>query len=143
MLSTRGYLMKMPGVLTGLFRRLQWRLTLSYTLVTVAALVVVELALLGLLLILLNSDFLTQEIVSTIRSDLVPQVSGYLDNSPSDVEGLRKWLRTVVDDSIANEQGSPRLTQGLSIQFDQNYQLFVIETGGKLLADNTTSKFLK
>ncbi len=123
-----------PAILTRLSRRLQWRLTLSYTVVTVAALIVVELALLGLLFLLLNSNFLTQEIVSTIRSDLVPQVSGYLDSSPADVEGLNKWLRTVVDDSIGSEQGSPRLTRGLSIQFDQDYQLFVIETSGRLLA---------
>jgi NarL family two-component system sensor histidine kinase LiaS len=126
--------MKKSGKSIGPFRRLQWRLTLSYTLVTVGALVVVELAILGLLLLALNSDFLIGEIVAAIRSDVVPQAATYLDRIPPDVEGLNTWLRTVVDDSTANDGGSRRLTQGLSIQFDQNYQLFVIDADGTLLA---------
>jgi NarL family two-component system sensor histidine kinase LiaS len=133
-LSIRGNLMEKPVRRTRIFRRLQWRLTLSYTLVTVAALVVVELVLIGLLLVLLNSEFLTQEIVGTIREDLVPQASGYLDRTPPDTEGLGNWLRSIVDDSVASGQGSRRLTRGLSIQFDQNYQLFVIGSSGQLLA---------
>lgn len=126
--------MKKPGASTGPFRRLQWKLTLSYTLVTVAALVVVELLLLGVLLIALNSDFLIGEIVGTIRSDIVPRATTYLDRIPPDIEGLNIWLNSVIDDSITTEAGSRRITQGLSIQFDQNYQLFVIDADGTLLA---------
>jgi NarL family two-component system sensor histidine kinase LiaS len=126
--------MKKPVVSTGPFRRLQWRLTLSYTLVTVGALVVVELVILGLLLLVINSDFLIGEIVSSIRSDVVPQTATYLDRTPPDITGLNSWLSFVVDDSVTTESGSRRITRGLSIQFDQNYQLFVIDSEGTLLA---------
>lgn len=118
----------------GPFRRLQWRLTLSYTLVTVAALVIVELAVVGLLLLILNSDFLAQEIVGALKDDLAPRASLYLESTPPDVEGLNRWLQLVVDDSVAVSQEGRRITQGFSVKFDQNYQVFVIDNEGMLLA---------
>jgi NarL family two-component system sensor histidine kinase LiaS len=126
--------MKKPSVLPGPFRRFQWRLTLSYTLVTVAALVVVELALFALLLVLLNTDFLTQEIVSTVEDGFVPQASNYLDSTPPDLEGLNTWLQSAADDSIAADSQGRRFTRGLSIQIDQDFQLYVVDPGGQLLA---------
>ena len=118
----------------GLFRRLQWRLTLSYTLVTVAALVVVELVVVGLLLLILNSDFLAQEIAGAINDDLVPRESPYLESTPPDEEGLNRWLQIVVDDSGAVSQEGRHLSRGLSIEFDVNYQILVVNEDGVLIA---------
>jgi NarL family two-component system sensor histidine kinase LiaS len=126
--------MKKPGSLPSPFRRLQWRLTLSYTLVTVAALVVVELALFALLLILLNADFFTQEIVATVQNSFVPQASTYLEATPPDLEGLNSWLQSTADDSITTDSQGRRFTRGLSIQIDQDFQLIVVGAGGRLLA---------
>ena len=126
--------MKRSAVLPHPFRRLRWRLTLSYTLVTVAALVVVELALLGLLLILLNTEFLGEEFVKTIRDGYVPQASNFLESEPPDIDGLDIWLQAQVNDSVATNEGGRRITQGLSINFDQDYQIIVVDEGGNLLA---------
>jgi len=126
--------MKRSVVLPHPFRRLRWRLTLSYTLVTVAALVVVELALLGLLLILINSELLSEEFVKTIRDGYVPQASSFLESEPPDTKGLDIWLQAQVNDSVATNEGGRRITQGLSINFDQNYQIIVVDENGNLLA---------
>ncbi len=125
---------KKSAALSHPFRRLRWRLTLSYTLVTVAALVVVELALLSLLLILINSELLNEEFVKTIRDGYVPQASSFLESEPPDVDGLDVWLQAQVNDSVATNAGGRRITQGLSINFDQDYQIIVVDTDGKLLA---------
>jgi NarL family two-component system sensor histidine kinase LiaS len=74
------------------FRTLGWKLTLSYTLVTVVALLVVEIAILGVaLIIILNSGFLprlaAQAVVGT-----APQLVPFLDEQPPDVNGLNSWL---------------------------------------------------
>ena len=127
--------MKKSAVLPHPFRRLRWRLTFSYTLVTVAALVVVELALLSLLLILLNSEFLSEEFVKTIRDGYVPQASKYLESEPPDIDGLDTWLQAQVNDSVATNEGGRRITQGFSINFDQDFQIIVVDEDGNLLAD--------
>jgi len=121
------------------FRRLQWRLTLSYTLVTVGALLVVELVLLGVLLILLGSDFLAQEIVETVEDTLPLRASIYLESSPRDIDGLNQWLQYVVDDSVAVSQEGRRLSRGFSIEFDVNYQLLVVDDEGVLIAQVSDS----
>jgi len=74
------------------FRTLGWKLTLSYTLVTVVALLVVEIAALGVVVILLfDSNFLprlaAQAVVGT-----APQLAPYLDDQTPDVNGLNSWL---------------------------------------------------
>jgi NarL family two-component system sensor histidine kinase LiaS len=126
--------MKRSAVLPHPFRHLRWRLTLSYTLVTVAALVVVELALLSLLLILINSELLNEEFVKTIRDGYVPQASSFLESEPPDIDGLDIWLQAQVNDSVATNEGGRRITQGLSINFDQDYQIVVVDEVGNLLA---------
>jgi NarL family two-component system sensor histidine kinase LiaS len=126
--------MEKPGVFGGRLSRLQWRLTLSYTLVTVAALIVVELALFLLLIIILNSGFLTREIVGVVEEDIVPRAIPFLESTPPDLDGLNSWLGTIVDDSVASDGQGRRITRGLSIEFDQDFRLFVIGADGRLLA---------
>ncbi len=126
--------MKKPGVTRGPFSRLQWRLTLSYTLVTVAALIVVELVLILLLILVLNSGFLTREIVGTVEEGIVPEARQFLASEPPDLTGLNDWLQTVVVDSVVSDRQGRRLTRGLSIEFYEDYRLFVIGADGRLLA---------
>ena len=126
--------MEKAGFFRGPLSRLQWRLTLSYTLVTVGALVVVELVLILLLIIGLNSGFLTREIVAAVEEDIAPQARLFLESTPPDLDGLNGWLRTIADDSVSSQSQGRRLTRGLSIEFDQDYRLFVFGAGGRLLA---------
>ncbi len=77
------------------FRGLRWKLTLSYTLVTVAALVVVEvIVVLGLWSILANPTDYPKTVISVIKSYVVPQVASYLDPTEPDLIGLQNWLRS-------------------------------------------------
>jgi NarL family two-component system sensor histidine kinase LiaS len=80
------------------FRQLRWKLTLSYTGVTVGALLTVELVLLGavsiLLVVLVNSGFLPTQLIE-IASILTPALRPYLAQSPPDQEGIAIWLERV------------------------------------------------
>jgi NarL family two-component system sensor histidine kinase LiaS len=119
------------------FRGLQWRLTFSYTLVTVAALAAVELIILAALLAFLNSDFLVNTIATTIRDSIAPQARTFLEASPPDLEGLNDWLETLVDSRVVEGQSSPRLTQGLSINLDQvDSYAFVLDPDSQLLGQS-------
>lgn len=125
--------MKRPGFAP--FRRLQWRLTFSYTLVTVTALAAVELILLVGLLLFLNSDLLVNMIATTLRDSIAPQASSYLETSPPDLQGLGHWLEGLIENQVTEGQSSPRMTQGLSINLDQvDSYAFVLDPGNQLLA---------
>ena len=77
------------------FRGLRWKLTLSYTLVTVAALVVVEVILaVGLWFILANPSSYPETVISVMKSYVVPQVASYLDRTEPDLLGLTNWVRS-------------------------------------------------
>jgi NarL family two-component system sensor histidine kinase LiaS len=77
------------------FRTLGWKLTLSYTLVTVVALLVVEIAVLGVgVIILLNSNILPRLAVQALVGT-APQLAPYLDDRVPDVNGLNSWLSAV------------------------------------------------
>ena len=80
-----------------LFRTLGWKLTLSYTLVTVVTLFVVEITVLGVaVIILLNSDMLPRLVAQAVVGT-APQLAPYLDDQTPDVNGLNSWL---VDTSV-------------------------------------------
>ena len=74
------------------FKGLRWKLTLTYTLVTVAALLVVEIV--GLFLVLqfvTNSAFmprLAARVIVNSASGLIP----FLDKETPDLNGLNSWL---------------------------------------------------
>ena len=79
------------------FRSLRWRLTLSYSLVTVAALVVVELILVILLMsyFVNNLDLTPETLISNLRAEWTPQVQKYFSEEPPDVDGARAYLEDV------------------------------------------------
>jgi signal transduction histidine kinase len=76
------------------FRQLRWRLTLSYMLVTVAALLVVEIVLFfGLSTQLMDESKVGPEtIIGDLDVKYVPIASSYLSRTPPDINGLRRYL---------------------------------------------------
>jgi signal transduction histidine kinase len=79
------------------FRSLRWRLTLSYTLVTISALLVVELILVVLLMTYFaNSiDLSPENLVTNLRAEWTPKVQQFFSEEPPDVDGLRNYLKDV------------------------------------------------
>jgi two-component system, NarL family, sensor histidine kinase LiaS len=73
-------------------RRLRWKLTLSYTLVTMVALLALELLLVGALVAFLNSELLPRLIAQQIEDEVAPRLEAHLDGKTPDVEGLREEI---------------------------------------------------
>ena len=76
------------------FRSLRWRLTLSYTLVTIGALLVVELILVVILMTYFaNSiDLSPENLIANLRAEWTPTVQQFFSEEPPDVDGLRAYL---------------------------------------------------
>ena len=119
------------------FQRLQWRLTFSYTMVTVAALVAVELVIFAALLALLNSDLLVNTLVSAMRDSLIPQARTFLESTPPDLDGLNTWLLLATDGYFVEDQSYLRIVQGLSINVDEDgSSIFILDPDLRLLAQS-------
>ena len=82
-------------------RQLRWKLTLSYTLVTVAALLILEIAfIIGLAVNLVKETKVNPELVfEDLYSEYTPLVNSYLSKIPPDIEGLREHLGQYQADS--------------------------------------------
>jgi two-component system, NarL family, sensor histidine kinase LiaS len=74
------------------FRTLGWKLTLSYTLVTVVALLVVEIAVLGVVVIVLFNSNILPSLAAQAVFGTASQVAPYLEEQPPDMVGLHNWL---------------------------------------------------
>jgi len=84
-----------PG-LTKRFRQLRWRLTLTYTAVTVGALLVVELIAIlasgSYLINLLDRGYLPPRVIEAAMTDYLPMLRHFLEQEPPDQAGLAIWL---------------------------------------------------
>jgi NarL family two-component system sensor histidine kinase LiaS len=117
------------------FRRLQWRLTFSYTLVTVAALVVAELLLFAALITFVNSNVLLTALVQTFKLSIAPQVRSYLESEPPDLEGLDQWLDTTFAPADSEtQQGGLSVSRGLRLSFESDQSILVLDSDRELLA---------
>jgi NarL family two-component system sensor histidine kinase LiaS len=110
------------------YQQLRWKLTLSYTAVTVGALLAVEFVLLvglGLLLIaLLNSGFLPAQLIEASASSYTPTLRFYLTQTPPDQDSIGQWL----------EQVGAAYSTNLPLSFDATDEMFVVGADGRLLA---------
>ena len=74
------------------YQQLRWKLTLSYTAVTVGSLLTVELVLLSgfglLLVLLLNSGFLQSQLIEAASSSYTPTLRLFLSQTPPDQNGI-------------------------------------------------------
>lgn len=109
------------------FQQLRWKLTLSYTAVTVGALLTVELILLlgsafGIAR-LLNSGVLQAELVNTVSAEYMPSLEFLLSQTPPDQAEIANWL----DRMAAADLSTPPFT------FSATDQLFVVRHDGVLI----------
>lgn len=72
-------------------------MTLSYSLVTVAALLVVELVMMVLLMsyFVRNFDLTPENMIASLRSEWTPQMQKYFSEDPPDIDGARAYLEEV------------------------------------------------
>jgi signal transduction histidine kinase len=79
------------------FRSLRWRLTLSYSLVTIAALVVVEMVVMILLgsYFVNNLDLTPESLIANLRAEWTPMVQQFFSEEPPDIDGARAYLEDV------------------------------------------------
>ena len=84
------------------FRSLRWRLTLSYSLVTVAALLVVELVAMVIVMsyFVNNIDLTPENLISNLRAEWTPMVQQFFSEEPPDIEGVRDYLDNVQGSAI-------------------------------------------
>jgi signal transduction histidine kinase len=128
-------------VKSGIFslRRLRWKLTLSYTLVTVVALLALELILASGVVVFLNSDLWPRLISQQIRDEFAPRLEGPLRRDPPDRERLREEITWFADSSDIRGADRPRppddgdVRVGLDVTPDEGV-LFVLDEDRTLLA---------
>ncbi|QIN79789.1 HAMP domain-containing protein [Rubrobacter marinus] len=104
-------------------RRLRWKLTFSYTLVTVVALLALELLVVSAVVALLNSNLPPTLAAQQVRDGLAPRLEEHIDETPPDVDALRAEL--------ADFTGEPELL-GTGPQRDDPTSLEVGPGGGSL-----------
>jgi two-component system, NarL family, sensor histidine kinase LiaS len=129
-----------------IFQKLQWRLTLSYTGVTVAALLIVEMLLLGGALAFIRSGFLLDQMGDAFHDMFVLEAREYLRQEPPDLEGLAAWMNRTFSDGrspeqIATDTGyavSRRISAEQSgpwqFSFDEIQPVYIVDDAGRLLA---------
>ncbi len=117
---------------SGIFslRRLRWKLTFSYTLVTVVALLALELILASAVVAFLNSELAPRLIVQLLKDDLAPRLEAPLSAKTPDPRDIRAELRKPVVGSDA--QGTGITLSGPASDPTTVFQ-FVVDDKRKLL----------
>ncbi|MBT3187569.1 MAG: HAMP domain-containing protein [Anaerolineae bacterium] len=83
-------------------KSLQTRLTLTYTLVTVSALLALEIIVLGGLMgVAITTQFDETILLTSMELEFAPQASDYLQRH--DLEGLQKWMTEIYESKNASE----------------------------------------
>ena len=115
-------------------RGLRWKLTMSYTVVTVGALLAVELILLVAASALISTAVINGTvpalIIESVSVDVTPILRAYLAESPADKEGLATWLEQLESTSVS-----------IPLDFDATERLFVVGAEGQLLAARPADLF--
>jgi signal transduction histidine kinase len=84
------------------FHRLRWKLTLTYTVVTVAALLVAEIVVFAWMStqVAQKSSTSPDDLVKDLDAKVVPIARQFLSRIPPDVDGLKNFLATMSTDVI-------------------------------------------
>ena len=117
-------------------RRLRWKLALSYTLVTVLALLVAELVLLAALIAFAISPVVPSLAARYVGDEVAPRLRSGLAESPPDTETLRAEVGSLSAET--NVEMVPERDGGgvdLSLGPDDGY-LFVVDENRRLLASS-------
>jgi NarL family two-component system sensor histidine kinase LiaS len=121
--------------LFALFRRLRWKLTLSYTAVTIGAMLVVELVVIvGVFAYFVSNARVTPEgVIQVLNTELVPIAQPYLSKSPPDTEGLKGFVQQFWGSQV--DTAPLYITGGLELELKIYNFLTVIfvDSSGKLI----------
>jgi len=127
--------MDTPSTYTKRFRQLRWKLTLSYTGVTVGALLTVELIMLVstaiVVAVLLNSGVIQAELINSVSSDYMPPLQFILSQTPPDQDEINNFL---------NRMGAVS-TATIPLTFNATDQLFIVGHDGVLLGSRSSDLF--
>ena len=117
------------------FQQLRWKLTLSYTGVTVGALLTVELIFLVstaiVVAVLLNSGVIQAELINSVSSDYTPPLQFLLSQTPPDQDEINNFL---------NRMGA-MTTATIPLTFNATDQLFIVGHDGVLLGSRSSDLF--
>ena len=127
--------MDTPSIYTKRFRQLRWKLTLSYTGVTVGALLTVELILLAstaiVVALLLNSGVIQTELINAVSNDYMPPLQFLLSQTPPEQDEINNWL-----DRVGIATGST-----IPLTFNASDQMFLVGPDGSLLGSRPPDLF--
>jgi NarL family two-component system sensor histidine kinase LiaS len=127
--------MDKPRSYTKRFQQLRWKLTLSYTGVTVGALLTVELIFLIstaiVVAVLLNSGVIQAELINSVSSDYTPPLQFLLSQTPPDQDEINNFL---------NRMGA-MTTATIPLTFNATDQLFIVGHDGVLLGSRSSDLF--
>ncbi len=118
--------------LLGLFSRLQWKLTLSYTLVTVAAILALQAA--TVILAALDDRLPPPAVLVQQQSRAAAEVAPYLEGPQPDRHALTTWLQGMVrGGQLQLEVDNPDLL----ISVDKVVLLDIVDSGGTVVSSIT------
>jgi NarL family two-component system sensor histidine kinase LiaS len=136
--------MRLPRILTP-FRRLRWKLTFSYTLATVAAVLALEVVALFALLLLFSTPAVQRDLLQEAAASLAEQVQPFLSATPPDSAGLEFWLRQMVppqtishpatDISLNTDLGTAGRQTSLTL--GESDRIAILGHSGEVLAAST------
>lgn len=118
-------------------RRLRWKLTLSYTLVTVAAVVLLELVLLVALAAFVKSGALPALLADQMRQEYTPILAPQLAEEPPNKQAIDKSLEDMANQSGLEGVRPPE--NGLRTDTDWNFSpgegyIFVVDETRRLVS---------
>ncbi|MBN1373315.1 MAG: HAMP domain-containing protein [Anaerolineaceae bacterium] len=145
--------MAMPRWLSrslSVFRRLQWKLTLTYTLVTVGVLTILLMLLMFVSFQLLFSTAQMSTTVTRALTAAAAELAPAMRESPPDLEALRAWSNRVLanraislvvseDNSVTESFSSPASDKSALIIFDQNGSILTTNQDNNALAGQPAS----
>lgn len=112
-----------------LFQRLGWKLTASYTFVTVATLVVFEVLVLGGLLVALyfGSQQLPSILAEEMATKTAPQLRPMLEGDEPDLTGINRWLASSERTGMRSTLGGPGVTLTINaLDISENNTQFLV-----------------
>jgi len=119
--------------LLSIFRRLNWKLTISYTLVTVATLLVLELCILLGIQLVVSTQALNWTMSAILQNVAIPQLRDVLQQAPQDENALKAqltlWFPTPGD--ILNQP-----TEAEILPLSPGSQAIVLDPQGRLLGQH-------
>ncbi len=122
--------MDTPSLYTKRFRQLRWKMTLSYTGVTVGALLTVELILLAstaiVVAVLLSSGVIQAELITAVSDELTPPLQLLLSRTPQDQDEITDWL----------DRMSAAVGPTIPLTFNASDKVFIVGPDGVLLGSS-------